>query len=108
MTRDFTWRVRAFSARAAAISTLLADLKSKRLGDVSAVEAVVGDRGLWLEVLAYWREQGWVVPAPHSPLYVFPGPDFPDDLDLPRFCGEEPEIEGDSAPDATNDVFPKE
>jgi hypothetical protein len=108
MTRDFTWRLRAFSARAAAIATLLADLKSRRLGDVSAAEAVVGDRALWLEVLAYWREKGWVVPAPHSPLYVFPGPDFPDDLELPRFCGEEPEPDGEPSTDTSNDVFPKE
>ena len=91
--RDFTARLLDFPVRAAAISSFLADLKAKRIGDIAAIQAVLGDSALWDDLLGYWLDRGWVKPAPHSPIHVFPGERFMPDLTLREFCGEDPEEE---------------
>ncbi len=90
---EFTASLLDFPVRTAALDTFLRDLKSRRLGDISALQAVVNDSQLWGTIFRYWMDREWVAPAPHSPMYVFPGPAFTDDLTLQQFCGEEPEPE---------------
>ena len=36
----------------------------------------------------HWVGQGWIVPAPNSPLIALRGPTFARDLSLHDFCGE--------------------
>ncbi len=87
--RAFTLRLLDFPVRAAAVGTLLADLKARRIGDIAALRAVIGDSALWDDLFGYWLDRNWVRPAPHSPIHVFPGEDFGPDIRLREFCGEE-------------------
>jgi len=86
---DFAGRILDFPVRGAAVRSFLSDLRSKRLGDVAALQAIFGDAALWNEIFDFWKSRGWVVPAPHSPMYVFAGPDFRQDMDLEEFCGRQ-------------------
>jgi len=36
----------------------------------------------------HWVGQGWIVPAPNSPLIALRGPEFARELSLHDFCGE--------------------
>jgi hypothetical protein len=86
---DFTPRLLDFPVRTAAVQAFLADLKARRLGDMAALQAVIGDSALWNDILGFWLDRGWIVPAPHSPIHVFPGGNFFPDITLREFCGEE-------------------
>ena len=86
---DFTPCLLDFPVRTAAVATFLADLKAKRIGDIAALQAVIGDSALWDDVLGFWLDRGWVRPAPHSPIHVFPGENFESEITLREFCGEE-------------------
>jgi hypothetical protein len=105
---DFTASLLDFPVRTAAIDTFLRDLKSRRLGDIAALQAVVNDSQLWGTLLQFWREREWVALAPHSPMYVFPGSAFTDDLTLQQFCGEEPAPEGEATDESLEPPFPGE
>ena len=90
---DFTPSLLDFPTRTAAIDTFLRDLRTRRLGDIAALQAVINDSQLWNVVFGFWRDREWVTPAPHSPMYVFPGDAFRDELTVREFCGEEREPE---------------
>ena len=84
---DFADRLLDFPVRTAAIDDFLRQLRSKSLGDLSAVAAALGDAALFSEILEFWTARGWVTRSPSSPIYAFPGPDLPTDLTLRDFCG---------------------
>jgi hypothetical protein len=86
---DFASRLLDFPVRGAAVQSFLFDLRAKRLGDIAALQAILGDHTLWTELFEYWQSRGWIVPAPHSPMYVFAGPDLPEEISLEEFCGKE-------------------
>ena len=86
---DFTSRLLDFPVRTAAVQAFLADLKARRIADVAALQAVIGDSALWDDVFGFWLDRGWIRPAPHSPIHVFPGENFGPDITLREFCGEE-------------------
>ena len=86
---DFTSRLLDFPVRTAAVATFLTDLKAKRIGDIAALQAVIGDSALWEEVLGFWLGRGLVKPAPHSSIHVYPGESFEPEITLREFCGEE-------------------
>ena len=86
---EFTPRLLDFPVRTAAVSAFLADLKAKGIGDIASLQAVIGDSALWDEVRGFWLDRGWIRPAPHSPIHVFPGESFSPDVTLREFCGEE-------------------
>ena len=90
---DFSSRLLDFPVRTAAVASFLADLKAKGIGDIAALQAVIGDSALWDDLLGYWLDRAWVRPAPHSPIHLFPGENFDSNLTLREFCGEEPEAE---------------
>jgi hypothetical protein len=90
---EFAPRLLDFPVRTAAIHTFLADLKAKRIGDIAALQAVIGDSALWDDLFGFWLDRGWVKPAPHSPIHLFPGESFAPDLTLREFCGEDVETQ---------------
>lgn len=90
---DFSSRLLDFPVRTAAVASFLADLKAKGIGDIASLQAVIGDSALWDDLLGFWLDRGWVRPAPHSPIHLFPGENFDSNLTLREFCGEEPEAE---------------
>jgi hypothetical protein len=90
---EFSSRLLDFPVRTAAIASFLADLKARGIGDVASLQAVIGDSGLWGELFGFWIDRGWVRPAPHSPIHVFPGESFEPELTLREFCGEDSETE---------------
>ena len=90
---DYSSSLLDFPARTAAVGTFLRDLRSRRLGDISALQAVVNESHLWATVYEFWRQKEWITPAPHSPMYVFPGPAFSDDLTVHDLCRDEREPE---------------
>ncbi len=85
---DFSSRLLDFPVRTAAVDDFLRQLKSKSLGDLSAVAAAIGDAALFSELLDFWIDRGWVTRSPSSPMYAFPGEAFSPDLSLRDFCGE--------------------
>lgn len=92
---EFTARLLDFPVRTAAIASFLADLKAKGIGDIGALQAVIGDAALWNDLLGFWLDRGWVRPASHSPIHLFPGEGFHSNLTLREFCGEDLETETD-------------
>jgi hypothetical protein len=90
--QDFAPRLLDFPVRTAAIDSFLADLRAKRIGDIAALQAVLGDSALWDDLLGFWLDRGWIRPAPHSPIHVFPGEGFTSDVTLREFCGEDIEM----------------
>jgi len=84
---DFSPRLLDFPVRTAAVASLLADLKAKGIGDIAALQAVIGDSALWDDLLGYWLDRSWIRPAPHSPAHVFSGEQLEPDLSLQEFCG---------------------
>ena len=85
----FALRLLDFPVRTAAVGTFLADLKARRIGDIAALQAVIGDSALWDDLLGYWLDRDWVRPAPHSPIHMFAGGAFEPDITLRQFCGED-------------------
>lgn len=85
---DLSSRLLDFPVRTAAVDDFLRQLKSKSLGDLSAVGAALGDAALFSELVGLWVDRGWVTRSPSSPIYAFPGPEFSSDLSLHDFCGE--------------------
>jgi len=85
---ELSSRLLDFPVRAAAIDDFRRQLASKRLADLSAVGAALGDAALFSELVGLWIERGWVTRSPSSPMYAFPGPAFSPDLGLADFCGE--------------------
>lgn len=85
---DLSSRLLDFPVRTAAVDDFRRQLASKGLGDLSAVEAAIGDAALFAELLDLWIGRGWVTRAPSSPIYAFPGSEFSFDLSLRDFCGE--------------------
>ncbi len=87
--QEFASRLLDYPARTAAVKSFLEDLRVKHLGDIHALAAAINDHFLWLDVFRYWQDRGWVAPAPHTPMYVFPGENFRDSLTLRELCGED-------------------
>jgi hypothetical protein len=85
---ELSSRLIDFPVRAAAVEDFRRQLASKRLADLSALGAALGDAALFSELVGIWLERGWVTRSPSSPLYAFPGPEFSPDLSLRDFCGE--------------------
>lgn len=86
---EFSARLLDFPVRTAAVASFLADLKAKGIGDIGALQAVIGDAALWDDLLGFWLDRAWVRPAPHSPIHLFPGENFDSNLTLREFCGED-------------------
>jgi len=85
-----TWteRILEFPVRAAAVDDFLRELKAKGSGDLNAVLTTLNESGLCRQALDHWVAQGWIVPAPNSPLIALRGPAFARELNLQEFCGE--------------------
>jgi len=85
-----TWteRILEFPVRAAAVDDFLRELKAKGSGDLNAVLSTLNESGLCRQAVDHWVGQGWIVPAPNSPLIALRGPTFARDLSLHDFCGE--------------------
>lgn len=85
---EFASRILDFPVRAAAVDDFRRQLRSRNLGDLSAVAAAIGDAALFAELLAFWQERGWVVRSPSSPVHAYGGPELSTDVTLAEFCGE--------------------
>ena len=85
---NWTERILGFPVRSAAVDDFLRELKAKGAGDLNAVLVTLNEAGLCREALNHWIGQGWIVPAPNSPMVALAGPDFRRELTLRRFCGE--------------------
>ena len=85
-----TWteRILEFPVRAAAVDEFLRELKAKGTGDLNAVLTTLNESGLCRQAVEHWVGQGWIVPAPNSPLIALRGPGFVRELSLHDFCGE--------------------
>jgi hypothetical protein len=86
---DFTRRLLDVAVRAAAVDTFYRQLRSRRVGDLLALETAINDHGLWSQLRDFWISRDWITPAPNTPLYAFPGPEFPEQATLREFCGQE-------------------
>ena len=84
---EFAGRLLDFPVRTAAIEEFRRQLRAKRLGDLSAVAAALGDAGLFAALIELWIGREWIVRSPSSPLYAFPGERFSTDLTLEDLCG---------------------
>ena len=85
-----TWteRILEFPVRAAAVDEFLRELKARGSGDLNAVLTTLNESGLCRQAVEHWTGQGWIVPAPNSPLIALRGPAFARELSLHDFCGE--------------------
>jgi hypothetical protein len=85
-----TWteRILEFPVRAAAVDDFLRELKAKGTGDLNAVLTTLNESGLCRQAVDHWVGQGWIVPAPNSPLIALRGPAFARELSLHDFCGD--------------------
>ncbi len=77
-----TWteRILEFPVRAAAVDEFLRELKAKGTGDLNAVLTTLNESGLCRQAVNHWVGQGWIVPAPNSPLIALRGPAFASEL----------------------------
>ena len=85
-----TWteRILEFPVRTAAVDEFLRELKAKGSGDLNAVLTTLNESGLCRQAVDHWVGQGWIVPAPNSPLIALRGPGFARELSLHDFCGD--------------------
>ena len=95
---DFSSRILDFPVRTAAVDDFRKQLRTRNVGDLSAVAAALGDAALFSGLLAFWQERGWVVRSPSSPVHAFGGPEFSSDVTLAEFCGESYDAPGPGAP----------
>jgi hypothetical protein len=98
-----TWseRILGFPVRAAAVDDFLRELKAKGTGDLNAVLTTLNEGGLCRQAVDHWVGQGWIVPAPNSPLIALRGPAFGRELTLHDFCGD---FEEAAVPDGTETI----
>ena len=85
-----TWteRILEFPVRTAAVDEFLRELKAKGAGDLNAVLTTLNESGLCRQAVDHWVGEGWIVPAPNSPLIALRGPAFAHELSLHDFCGD--------------------
>ena len=85
---DWTERILEFPVRAAAVDDFLRDLRARGTADLNAVLTTLNEGGLCREAVRHWKDNGWIVVAPNTPLLALTGPAFEPALTLSEFCGE--------------------
>ena len=76
-------------------------MKATGSADLNAVMTTLNDARLCREVLAYWRDQGWVEVARSMPLVALRSERFSLDVTLRVFCGEVP---AEEPPEDTTEI----